>query len=83
MSEPCGICDNCLAKKKREKSCSANYEAEILSLLTAEPMTVKELVSRIVGNEKDILDSVRQLLENGKLKTENGKLIFFVSLCQL
>ncbi len=73
ISEPCGICDNCLAKKKREKSCSANYEAEILSLLTAEPMTIKELVSRIVGNEKDILDSVRQLLENGKLKTENGK----------
>jgi len=77
MSEPCGICDNCLAHKKREKGNTNNYEKQILEILTNEPLTIKELVSRIVGNEKDILDSVRQLLENGKLKTENGKL--FVS----
>ena len=73
MSEPCGICDNCLARKKQEKSSTIDYEKHILELLTNESLTIKELVSRIVGNEKDILNSVRQLLESGKLKTENGK----------
>ena len=73
MSEPCGICDNCLARKRREKSNTTNYKKRILDTLANEQLTVKELVSRIIGNEKDILDSVRQLLENGKLKTEKGK----------
>ena len=73
MSEPCGICDNCLARKKREKRNCANYEAEILSLLTTEPMTIKELVAKIKGNEQNIVSAIRNLLDNGKLKTENGK----------
>ena len=74
MSEPCGICDNCLARKKREKGNSANYETEILHLLTTEPMTIKELVAKIKGNEQNIVSAIRNLLENGKLKTENGKI---------
>ncbi len=73
LSEPCGICDNCLARKKREKNNSVNYETEILSLLATEPMTTKELVAKIKGNEKNIVSAIRNLLEKGKLKTENGK----------
>lgn len=73
MSEPCGICDNCLARKKREKRNCANYEQQILSLLATEPMTIKELVAKIKGNEQNIVSAIRNLLENGKLKTENGK----------
>ena len=80
MSEPCGICDNCLARKRKEKSTSANYEQQILSLLATEPMTIKELVAKIKGNEQSIIEAVRQLTEKGvisaegsKLRTENGK----------
>ena len=74
MSEPCGICDNCLARKKRERSSSANYEQQILTLLATEPMTIKELVAHIVGNEQTIIEVVRHLTEQGKISTEGSKL---------
>ena len=74
MSEPCGICDNCLARKKREKSNTPNYEAQILSLLATEPMTIKELVSQIKGNEQHIIDAIRRLTEQGDISAEDSKL---------
>ena len=74
MSEPCGICDNCLARKKREKSNCANYEQQILSLLATEPMTIKEVVARIVGNEQTIIEVIRQLTEKGTISGEESKL---------
>ena len=74
MSEPCGICDNCLARKKRERSSSANYEQQILTLLATEPMTIKEVVARIVGNEQTIIEAVRHLTEQGKISAEGSKL---------
>ena len=74
MSEPCGICDNCLARKRREKSNSANYKEEILRLLANEPMTIKELIAQIKGNEQNIIETVRQLTEQGKVSAEGSKL---------
>ena len=74
ISEPCGICDNCLARKRREKSTSANYEEQIIDLLVAEPMTIKEVVARIVGNEQAIIEAVRQLTEKGTISAEDSKL---------
>ena len=74
MSEPCGICDNCLARKRREKSANLNYEEQILSLLATEPMTIKELVTRIVGNEQTIIEAIRHLTEKGTISAEGSKL---------
>ena len=74
MSEPCGICDNCLARKKREKSNSESYEKQILSLLTTEPMTVKDIVSQIKGNEQTIIEAIRHLTEKGIISAEENKL---------
>ena len=74
MSEPCGICDNCLARKRKEKNTSANYEQQILPLLATEPMTIKELVAKIKGNEQSIIEAVRQLTEQGKISAEGSKL---------
>ena len=74
MSEPCGICDNCLARKKREKSNSASYESQILSLLATEPMTIKELIAQIKGNEQSIIEVIRQLTDDGSISAEDSKL---------
>ena len=74
MSEPCEICDNCLARKKREKSNSASYESQILSLLATEPMTIKELIAQIKGNEQAIIEVIRQLAEKGAISAEESKL---------
>ena len=74
MSEPCGICDNCLARKKREKSNASNYEPQILSLLAAEPMTIKELIAKIKGNEQTLIEIIRNLTEKGAISAEESKL---------
>jgi ATP-dependent DNA helicase RecQ len=74
MSEPCGICDNCLARKKSKKSNTANYEEQILALLTTEPMSIKEVIAKIVGNEQSIIETLRHLTEQGKISAEGSKL---------
>ncbi len=74
MSEPCGICDNCLARKKREKSNVTNFNEQILNLLATEPMTIKEIVAQIKGNEQSIIEAIRQLTENDTISAEGAKL---------
>lgn len=74
MSEPCGICDNCLARKRREKSANLNYEEQILSLLATEPLTIKEVVARIAGNDQTIIEAIRHLTEKGTISAEGSKL---------
>lgn len=73
-SESCGICDNCLARKKRERSNGQNFEAQILAILATTPMTIKELVAQIKGNEQAIIDAIRSLTEQGKISAEGTKL---------
>ena len=75
MSEPCGICDNCLARKRREKIASApSFDEQILAQLSTEPMTIKELIAQIKGNEQNIIEAVRQLIAEGKISAEGSKL---------
>ena len=72
MSEPCGICDNCLARKRKAKGRSDNlFEGQICELLQQQPMSVKELIAKIKGNEQTILDAVRNLTEQGKITTDD------------
>ena len=75
MSEPCGICDNCLARKRKAKGQSNNlFEGQICELLQQQPMSVKELIAKIKGNEQSIIDTIRQLIDKGKISTEGTKL---------
>ncbi len=77
MSDPCGICDNCLARKRREKRMqteNANLEKQILSILTANPMDIKELAQHIKGNEQRIVAVIRRLIEQGQLAINGSKL---------
>ena len=75
MSEPCGICDNCLAHKRREKSApTQSFEEQILTLLANKPMHIKELIAQIRGNEQSIIEAIRQLSEKGAISAEGSKL---------
>lgn len=77
MSDPCGICDNCLARKRREKRMqteNADLEKQILSILTTNPMDIKELAQHIKGNEQRIVEVVRRLIEQGQLAINGSKL---------
>ena len=74
MSEPCGICDNCLARKRRNRDKSNNFEEQICTLLATEPMTTKDLVAKIVGYEQNILATIRNLVDRGIISAEGKKL---------
>ena len=77
-SEPCGICDNCLARKRREKSqalyAEKNIEEQIIERLQNQPMTVKELVASIRSNEQSILDAIHRLTEKSAISAKETKL---------
>ncbi len=74
MSEPCGICDNCLARKRKNRNQSAAFEEQICNLLSTGPMSTKELVAKIVGNEQEILEAIRNLIGKGVISAERIKL---------
>jgi ATP-dependent DNA helicase RecQ len=75
MSTPCGICDNCLARKRREKSRQTNaYREQIVATLADEDRSIKEVVARIVGDENAIIECLRQLIDSGEIICEGSKL---------
>ncbi len=63
----CGICDNCLAKKKKTPSNPDNgkLKSEILRLLGLSPLTPQQLVASFgIKNEQAAIDTIRELLED-------------------
>jgi ATP-dependent DNA helicase RecQ len=72
----CGVCDICLEEKRR-KSLSETVDditTEIVQLLSAEDMDTDELITRVRnGTEKDRIDTIRLLLDAGKIKTDGEK----------
>lgn len=74
---PCGICDLCLAARKRAKTAAADPEIEkrILQHLEEESVTVKELAATFRCEAAIVLHAIEHLQEEGKISTlESGKL---------
>lgn len=74
----CGACDICL-EEKRQVNASEIFDditTEILQLLNKEPLNTGTLVTSIfTGTEKERLETVRQLLDSGKIKFAGEKLV--------
>ena len=75
----CGICDNCLRRKKEEQTAppaSAGLEARILAALPeVGEMSVGALVQALPSTKIEvILAAVRTLAATNRLRVENGKL---------
>lgn len=63
----CGICDNCLAKKKKAPSPAEHtpIRAEMLRLLQLSPLTPQQLVAAFgLKNEQAAIATLRELLED-------------------
>ncbi len=63
----CGICDNCLAKKKKQVTTPENAQlrSEILKLLNLSPLTPQQLVAAFgLKNEQTAIHTLRELLED-------------------
>ena len=75
QKEPCGVCDVCIARRKAAGTMpqySRDYHAQILELLSRQPMTPKELADALQGNNDDITAEICRMVEQGELVSTCG-----------
>lgn len=65
-TEPCGTCDNCLAKKAKNNATQTILD-QIIELLKDRVLSSQELVLLLDYSETEILNSLRILLEKNKI----------------
>ena len=88
-AKPCGICDICLAERRRKKQEAANKNAEgenidinsqvtakILSLINQSPLSAREVMREVGGEPQFIGKIIDELKAEGKIYLSNeGKLV--------
>jgi ATP-dependent DNA helicase RecQ len=73
-SEPCGICDNCLAKKRQDrKSESSNISTQIIDqeiIMHAQEgnMDIRQICEQIRGNQDLIIERFKHLINEGVIE---------------
>jgi len=75
-SDKCGICDVCLDEKRKRNATEVfdDITNEIAQLLSIAPLELDPLITSIKsGIEKERLDTVRRLLDAGKIKFNGEK----------
>ncbi|HEY5327435.1 MAG TPA: ATP-dependent DNA helicase RecQ [Mucilaginibacter sp.] len=77
-ADKCGICDICL-DEKRQKNASEIFDditIEIIQLLSTASMDLGSLVtSTNIGTEKEKIETIRLLLDAGKIKFAGDKIV--------
>jgi len=74
--EKCGVCDVCVAEKKREgkQNLFEQISYEILELLASNHLSIDELIERIpLGSEQEKVKIFRDMLDSGKIKTDGER----------
>ena len=66
ISDDCGICDNCLAKKHKNTPIKTVSEA-ILKILEDKAYTSIQIIENLSFSEKEVLNSLKILLEQNKI----------------
>jgi len=72
-ADKCGVCDVCLAEKRREDlaELTDKIDFEIATLLQTGSQTLDELVNQLkTGSDQEKLLQIRGLLDAGKIKTD-------------
>ncbi|MEQ9414665.1 MAG: ATP-dependent DNA helicase RecQ [Cyclobacteriaceae bacterium] len=66
----CGVCDICLAKKKKENQTEIkDYHDQILLLLKQKPMTSEELEKAVnPGDQELLVEVIREMLDANEIK---------------
>jgi ATP-dependent DNA helicase RecQ len=71
----CGVCDVCL-EERRQKNAEEIFDditTEIVQLLSTSAHTIDSLITAIrLGNEKEKIQTIRLLLDAGKIKTDGA-----------
>lgn len=75
-ADKCGICDVCIEEKrlKNLSETSDNITDEIVHLLSVDALTIDDLIGSIKsGTEKGRIETIRTLLDAGKIKTDGER----------
>jgi ATP-dependent DNA helicase RecQ len=76
QATPCGVCDTCLAAKRRQRNDEQSLQESIAYHLREEEMTVRELCHKIKNDPEQIAAAVDKMLAEGKISASiSGKLI--------
>jgi len=76
-AEDCGVCDICLAKRRRAKSVARDLAEAAAEIIRAEPITARELCRRLKADPSAVAEAVDRMRAEGKISVEpSGKLIF-------
>jgi ATP-dependent DNA helicase RecQ len=81
-AKECGVCDNCIRRKQLRKSENTDEDrlcSEILAFLGAEPCSVKDIVARIKGEPRRIVEIVDKMLREGKISLDKGDKLRIIS----
>lgn len=72
-TEPCGRCDVCMARRKKENSSAVvELREEILRILAEHVFSIEELEKRIAPTDSEVfVEVVRELVEEGKLQYDD------------
>ncbi len=70
---PCGICDVCIASRKRENaSALEGMRIEVLSIVKKNPLTLEQLEEIIAPADQELfLDAVRELVDEGLMEYDD------------
>jgi ATP-dependent DNA helicase RecQ len=74
-SQPCGLCDSCLAARRRAKPSQdavKTLEEQIVEALRGGSLTTKQLVAAVGGNEQHAVQVVRSMLDQGRVRLTEG-----------
>ena len=70
-AKDCGICDICLARRKREKQ-GKELRTRILDKLTDTPLTVRDIVAEFQCDPQPLLDTLKQMHNEGLVCTNSA-----------
>ena len=68
VTENCGICDVCRSTLASNKTISEHISNDILKLLTFRSSSSRKLIASLNYRETAVLEAIRTLLEDGKIK---------------
>ena len=72
-SQPCGVCDICLARKRRDTK--RDVSAEVEGALRAGALSVREVVAALRCKPEDVTSTVSAMLADGRLTMgDDGRL---------
>ena len=74
--QPCGICDNCIEKKKTKITAGefSVFYTSIMDLLEQRAMTLRELTDKIKGNDhQKIWNVIKHLMEEDAIEISDNR----------